>query len=405
MSDFVPTRAAGLAAMDAFIPAMGVQYAEGRNYDYGPKKHVSVSVLSPYLRRRLVTEAEAVTVALNAHGKVDAAKFVQEVIWRSYFKGWLEQRPQVWDSYVHGLQLDLVSLKRDRSLRRDVALAENGETRLDYFNAWAQELIETGYLHNHARMWFASIWIFTLALPWHLGADFFYRHLLDGDAASNTLNWRWAAGLHTRGKPYPARAENIATFTSGRFRPRDLDLAVVTQGLETTEPDGLPPILHLRDIEALKPELPTALLLTDEDCQIEDFNLLSTKICTTATLSCTQLRSPREVADAVLSFEKGALADTAARLNVIPSCLTANHPQDLADWAAKAGAKQIFTPFITRGPLRDWMDLATPFLAQHGITLCEQRRDWDEAIWPYATAGFFKVKKQIPRILERTVLK
>jgi deoxyribodipyrimidine photo-lyase len=65
-----------------------------------------------------------------------------------------------------------------------------------------QELVETGYLHNHARMWFASIWIFTLRLPWELGADFFLRHLLDGDAASNTLSWRWVAGLHTKGKHY-----------------------------------------------------------------------------------------------------------------------------------------------------------------------------------------------------------
>jgi deoxyribodipyrimidine photo-lyase len=405
MSDFVTTRAAGLAVMNPFIPAMGDQYADCRNYNYGPKKHLSVSVLSPYLRRRLVTEVEAVTVALDAHGPVDAAKFVQEVIWRGYFKGWLEQRPQVWDNYVNGLNIDLVSLKRDCCLPRDIALAESGETKLDYFNAWVNKLIETGYLHNHARMWFASIWIFTLAFPWHLGTGFFYRHLLDGDAESNTLNWRWAAGLHARGKPYPARTENIATFTAGRFRPRNLDLAVVTHGLEATGPGGLPPLLQLRNIDSLKSELSTALLLTDEDCRIEDFNFSGINICAKATLWCTQLRSPRIVSETVLLFENGALNDTAIRLNVIPTCLTTNHPQDLLNWAAKAGAKQIFTPFITRGPLRDWMDRASPLLAQHGITFCEQRHDWDEAIWPYATAGFFRVKKQIPRILEWTVIK
>ncbi len=82
-----------------------------------------------------------------------------------------------------------------------------------------------GYLHNHARMWFASIWIFTLRLPWVLGADFFMRHLCDGDPASNTLSWRWVAGLHTRGKTYLARASNIATYTGGRFTPQDHDLA------------------------------------------------------------------------------------------------------------------------------------------------------------------------------------
>jgi deoxyribodipyrimidine photo-lyase len=78
------------------------------------------------------------------------------------------------------------------------------------FDDWAQELVATGYLHNHARMWFASIWIFTLRLPWELGADFFLRHLIDGDPASNTLSWRWVGGLHTPGKTYLATADNIA---------------------------------------------------------------------------------------------------------------------------------------------------------------------------------------------------
>ena len=161
---------------------------------YGPGAHKAVSVLSPYIRRRLVLESDAVAAALAAHGPEAAEKFVQEVIWRGYFKGWLERRPQVWDSYVTGLEADLTALDRDRRLRRDVERAMNGQTGLECFDAWATELVDTGYLHNHARMWFASIWIFTLGLPWRLGADFFYRHLLDGDAASNTLGWRWAAG-------------------------------------------------------------------------------------------------------------------------------------------------------------------------------------------------------------------
>jgi deoxyribodipyrimidine photo-lyase len=250
-------------------------------------------------------------------------------------------------------------------------------------------------------MWFASIWIFTLKLPWRLGADFFYRHLLDGDAASNTLNWRWAAGLHTRGKPYPARAKNITTFTTGRFHPRDRDLAEVTQGLDATEPDGLPTVLPLRDVHPPAPGVPTALLITDEDCRIEDFDLSGLDVCATATLSCSHLRSPRPVADAVVEFEGGALVDAAARLNVTPTQLEADDPNALLSWATKAGATQIFTPYITRGPLFDWLGRAQPLLAQSGLTLCEYRRDWDGAIWPHATAGFFKVRKQIPHILEK----
>ena len=403
MADLVPTRAAGLNAMQAFIPAMGRRYERGRNYDHGAGRHTAVSMLSPYIRRRLITEQEVVQTALDAHGPDGAEKFVEEVIWRGYYKGWLERRPQVWDSYVQGLDADLVSLKRDRRLRRDVELAETGQTSLDYFNAWAHELVETGYLHNHARMWFASIWIFTLGLPWRLGADFFYRHLLDGDAASNTLGWRWAAGLHTRGKPYPARTQNIDTFTNGRFTPKHDELALVEQGLEASEPDGLPSVQPLRNMREALSDLPTLILITDEDCQIEDFDLSALDLRGSATLSCSHLRSLRPVSERVCAFERGALKDASSRLNLDVTPLTAADPSVLADWAEQAGAKQIFTPFVTHGPLRDWLDLAEHKLEERGITLCEQRRAWDEAIWPYATAGFFKVRKKIPQILESTL--
>ncbi|AZL61009.1 deoxyribodipyrimidine photolyase [Tabrizicola piscis] len=382
---------------------MGWRYANGRNYDRGPGQHKAVSVLSPYIRRRLVTEAEVVTAALAAHGPEASEKFVQEVIWRSYFKGWLERRPQVWASYRQGLEADLAALDRDRRLRRDVERAMDGQTGLACMDAWAEELVETGYLHNHARMWFASIWIFTLGLPWRLGADFFYRHLLDGDAASNTLGWRWVAGLHTRGKPYHAQAWNIATFTGQRFTPRETDLVEVTQGLEATEPDGLPSLQPIRSPRAPEPGRPTALLLTDEDCCIEDFDLAGLNIVATATLAASHLRSPLPVAAAVATFEAGALADTAARAGLTPINLRADHPDGLAKWAASVGASQIATPYITKGPLMDWMDEATPYLAAKGIVLAEWRREWDSTIWPHASAGFFKVKQQIPQILARLV--
>jgi len=404
MTPFTATRAQGEVLLQAFVPRMGRRYANGRNTDHGPGAHKAVSVLSPYVRRRLVLEQDLVAAALAAHGPEEGEKFIQEVIWRGYFKGWLERRPQVWDSYRAGLEDDLAALDRDRRQRRDVERAMNGQTGLECFDAWASELVETGYLHNHARMWFASIWIFTLGLPWRLGADFFFRHLLDGDAAANTLGWRWVAGLHTRGKPYPADAQNIATFTAGRFTPRPSDLAEVTQGLEACEPDGLPSVLPLRAAIGPKPRQPTALLITDEDCRVEDFDLAALDIRTTATLACSHLRSPWPVSDLVTAFEAGALTDAAKRVVPAPVvALSAGDAAALAKWATAAGASQIATAYVTRGPLRDWLDQAAPALEAAGITLCEWRRDWDSAIWPHATAGFFKVKQNIPRILEQAL--
>jgi deoxyribodipyrimidine photo-lyase len=399
MTDWTPTRTVGEEILAAFTPRMGRRYANGRNTDHGPGAHKAVSGLSPYIRRRLVLESDAVAVALAAHGPEDAEKFVQEVIWRGYFKGWLERRPQVWTSYAGGLEADLAAIDIDRRQRRDVDRAVNGQTGLSCFDAWATELVDTGYLHNHARMWFASIWIFTLGLPWRLGADFFYRHLLDGDAASNTLGWRWVAGLHTRGKPYPAEAQNIATFTAGRFTPRRSDLAEVTQGLEATEPDGLPPVVPLRVILPPQPNRPTALLITDEDCRVEDFDLAALDIRSVATLAASHLRSALPVSDLVTGFEAGALADAAKRLDAIPVALHAADPEALAKWAVTSGVTQIVTPYVTTGSLRDWLDQAAPSLGKAGIALCEWRRDWDSAIWPHATAGFFKVRQNIPRIL------
>ena len=403
MTDWNATRAEGDKRLTAFTPRMGLRYANARNSDRGPGRHTAVSVLSPYIRRRLVLESDLVASALAAHGSRDAEKFVQEVICRGYFKGWLERRPQVWASYRMGLEGDLAALDRDHRLRRNVTRAMGWQTGLACFDSWAEELVDTGYLHNHARMWFASIWISKLGLPWRLGADFFNRHLLDGDAASNTLGWRWAAGLHAWGKPYPARADNIATFTSGRFSPRPGDLAEATQGLEASEPDGLPPVLLLRPVMPPQPGQPTALLITDEDCRVEDFGLAALDVRTVATLTASHLRSPLAVADNVLLFENAALTDTAMRAGGTFKSLRAADPEKLAKLAAAAGATQIATACVTTGTLRDWLIDAAPALTARGITLCEWRRDCDSAIWPHAAAGYFKVKKQILRLLEELI--
>lgn len=393
------TRAAGEAQLLGFVPRMGRRYASGRNYDRGPGRHSAVSTLSPYLRRRLVLEQDVVAAALAEHGAEGAEKFVQEVLWRGYFKGWLERRPGIWTSYLEGLAQDFAQVDADRRLRRQLSAAEAGETGLACFDAWAQELVETGYLHNHARMWFASVWIFTFKLPWRLGADFFYRHLLDGDPASNTLSWRWVAGLHTRGKTYQARAWNIAKYTDQRFTPRDTELAAEAQALTAEEPEGLPPVSPLREPVAPEPGLPTLLLITEEDCRVEDFDLGALDVRAAATLSASHLRSSLPVGENVRAFEDAALVDAATRSGFEATPLQATSVDALSGLAVHRGIRQIVTPYVPEGPLRDWLRGNEPALAQAGMRFCELRRDWDTAVWPHATAGFFKVKQRIPEIL------
>ena len=212
--NFLPSRSAAIEQLERFIENNLNQYAKLRNFDYGSKKRNNISCLSPYISHGIINEIEVIDKSLKKFSFTKNEKFIQEVLWRVYWKGWLELRPTVWKDYLS----DLEKIRKDYTNDQDYKNAINGGTNLKCFDEWVKELKENNYLHNHARMWFASIWIFTLKLPWQLGAEFFLQHLFDGDAASNTLGWRWVAGVQTKGKNYIAKEWNIKLFSDNRFQ-------------------------------------------------------------------------------------------------------------------------------------------------------------------------------------------
>jgi deoxyribodipyrimidine photo-lyase len=388
MTDFVPTRAAGLDRLAAFLPQAGRDYAALRNLDLPGHPHVST--LSPWLRHRLVTEAEVIHATLRAHPR-GAEKFLAEVWWRTYWKGWLELRPSVWTAYRQGLQAALNRLAVEPGLAARAEAAMLGETGIDGFDHWAKELTETGYMHNHARMWFASIWIFTLRLPWELGADFFLRHLIDGDPASNTLSWRWVGGIHTPGKTYLATAANIAKNTHGRFAP---------DGLAATAP-ALPmsPLPAPRSApigETWDPTLPSLLLVTDEDLSPEFILTQGLRPICTAALTDVEGRSPLAVAGPVCRFTKGAMAETLTRLSA-PDAPVHSDETTLLDHAEMQGVAQIVTPYAPVGPVATRLAHLAKMAKARGITLVRVLRDHDRQAWPHATHGFFRFREAVMR--------
>jgi len=396
-----PTREAGLSRLDAFAPRAGRDYAGTRNFDFGPGQRDNVSMLSPWLRHRLVLEEEVIARALERHSLSTAEKFVQEVVWRTYFKGFMEQRPSIWQDYRADVADLTERLETEPGLRTGYTEAVEGRTGIDCFDAWARELVETGYLHNHARMWFASIWIFTLRLPWQLGADFFLRHLLDGDPASNTLGWRWVGGLHTRGKTYLARADNIAKYTDGRFNPAG-QLATSAPPLEE---EAEHPLVPLRLPDTIRPER-AGLLVSEDDCAPETIAWPVQPVAAIG-LTATQARSSLPVAQGVYGFTRGAVADALARA-------AAHHGVEshqagaedrgaaLAEWAQASALDAVMTAYAPVGPAAERLAAAREALAAAGVRLIEVRRDWDTSAWPHATKGFFKVKKQIPALIAAT---
>jgi deoxyribodipyrimidine photo-lyase len=269
-----------------------------------------------------------------------------------------------------------------------------GDTGIACFDAWARELAQTGYLHNHARMWFASIWIFTLGLPWALGADFFLRHLRDGDPASNTLSWRWVAGLHTQGKHYVASAENIAKFTEGQFFPSG-QLAQGPAPLPWQAPPAprsLPPTL------AVHAGLRTGLLIHDEDVALDQALNDCPETVAVGRLNSAGHLSPLIVAPMVTDWAEGAITHALARHPQLAPA-TALTPETITEWAKSEGLEQIVTPYAPTGPVAEALETAQSAMDAAGIRLCQIRRTYDSRAWPFATHGFFRFKDQIPALL------
>ena len=394
---FEPTRTAGLEALSAFLPHAGADYAKLRNYDLPEQSHPHVSCLSPYVRHRMVTEEEVLRSVLGRHSLRAAEKFVQEVYWRTYWKGWLQMRPGVWSGYRAALSRCRDRLATEAGLRQAWEDACLGRTGLAPFDAWAQELSQTGYLHNHARMWFASIWVFTLRLPWELGADFFMRHLLDGDPASNTLSWRWVAGLQTKGKTYLARPSNIAKYTRGRFA----DMGDLARDAIALAGPAHPSRSALPTSDDWVPAPGTGVLLTEDDMSPGWLLEGGDTAVGAAALHGTKARSPLAVSERVLNFTEAALKDALSRnaSRLGPAGPVTTDPQIIVAWARAQNLSRVLTSFSPVGPAAQQIRALRPLLEEAGIDLVTRIRPFDAEAWPHATHGFFRFKEHIPRLV------
>jgi deoxyribodipyrimidine photo-lyase len=385
---FIPTRAAALARLEEFLPAAG-SYAAERNYVR--PGHDNVSRISPWVQKRLLLESEIVAAARAQWSFPAVEKFVQEVYWRTYWKGWLEQRPAAWTRWVEAVPRLRASLTAEQGSALAAALA--GRTGIAGFDDWARELVATGYLHNHARMWFASIWIFTLKLPWELGAAFFYEHLLDGDVASNTLSWRWVAGLQTPGKTYVARADNIAFYTDGAHVPEASQL--VSTAFPITEP-ALPKVSAWTEdpLWINSAEGRAGLWLHPEDLAAERGELSAEKFVAINASWPKPMAKKAGWSEPVATWTQAALHDGAGRavahFGADVSCeLSDDMAATMVAWAWQHQLTRVvaYRPFV--GPWLIEAQAVESALAQAGIAVTWRRRAWDAEHFPHATRGYF----------------
>lgn len=392
--DWTPTREEALHRLEIFLNRAG-DYASQRNFDRGAGERSNVSLLSPYLRHRLITEEEVWNTVLNRHDFSKVEKFLQEVVWRTYWKGWLERRPSVWDEWVQSPR------ETDKHPGLERALA--GETGIDPFDEWVQELKEHNYLHNHTRMWFASIWIFTLGLPWQPGAAFFLEHLYDGDAASNTLGWRWVAGIQTPGKHYLARRNNIQRYTEGRLDPGDCLNEEAEPIPATGKPPTVDPVLP-QPIPEDPPGERDAIFLTSDDLAPETlFDGQSFQALAGGRPEEIFPNTPPE-SEKVTRFRRNAIRSTLERLSRSwgepGQWLPRATAPEILEWAAAHHIRRLWIAHPPVGPTRAPLLELAEELRGKGIETRWYAREWDRRLHPYAKAGFFRFKKEaIPDLL------
>lgn len=372
-----------------FIPSAGHHYRTKRNYDFDPNDRSNVSALSPWVRLRILPEWDIVREVLDQHAPSDASKFIDEVCWRTYWKGWLQLRPTVWDAYLAELD-DAKNAARRNSLSQETLQAKSG---IECMDTWTRELIETGYLHNHARMWYASIWIHTLKLPWTLGADFFLKHLLDGDAASNTLSWRWVAGLHTEGKTYLASAANIEKYTAERLNPKE---SLADQPILLAADKAKHPIQALEHFDELPNKNRVGVLINEEDLSAVDWLYNQTTHVTVAGLIPLDAYEAYEINPSVIEFRKSCMEEVLSKH--APACTTIT---EVVNWAVSANLQHVVMPTPPVGVWNTITPLLKASLAKHDIQLSLTRHWWDEHFYPYANSGFFRFKKAIPSALDQ----
>ena len=374
--NFEASRAKALDKLNYFVENNLSEYSKLRNFDYGPDNRSNISCLSPYITHGIINEKEVIKKSLDKFSFAKNEKFIQEVLWRTYWKGWLELRPSVWTDFL----IELKKIKGDFQNNQNYKNAIDGKTNVECFNYWVNELKENNYLHNHTRMWFASIWIFTLNLPWQLGAEFFMQHLYDGDAASNTLGWRWVAGVQTQGKHYLASEWNIKKFTNNRFSNIKLN-------------ENAPPKISEKKYSILKQDFinpenidQNNLIIFENNLCFETSDFQNNKFKKFYIISNKNENRCIKLSEKVLKFKSSLIQDQEQRFkNQSFDC-------EVIDISEIKKIEKAVGLYPTIGENLDYLNSNT-------FKINFLYRELDQNSWQYCNKGFFNFKNYIPKII------
>ncbi len=188
-----------------------IEYAHTRNFING-----AVSYLSPYISRGVISPSSIVELLKEkGYDFEQMQKFIQELAWREYFQ-------RVWQHLEDDMFEDIRHRFTGIQHRQMPIALLKASTSINALDAGINSLYNSGYMHNHLRMYTASVACNIAKANWQLPAQWMYYHLLDGDLASNTCSWQWVAGTFSA-KQYFCNQENINKYTGSTEKNTFLD--------------------------------------------------------------------------------------------------------------------------------------------------------------------------------------
>ncbi len=231
-----------------------VKYGSTRNYINGAVTH-----LSPYLSRGIIsTKFVLDDILQRGYEPYQIEKFIQELAWRDYWQ-------QVWIAKGTAINEDLKHPQFPVSNNSISKAIVNASTGIEAIDKAIQQFYRTGYLHNHVRMYIASIACNIAQSYWKMPARWMYYHLLDADWASNALSWQWVAGANAN-KKYVANQENINKYCFTNQKDTFLDvpyetlpLIEIPETLKETEQLELKTPLPAKKEIVIDKKLPTCI--------------------------------------------------------------------------------------------------------------------------------------------------
>jgi deoxyribodipyrimidine photo-lyase len=274
---------------------------------------------------------------------------------------------------------------------------------------FAGQLLQTGYLHNHARMWWASFWIHAERLPWELGAAHFFEHLIDADPASNTLSWRWVAGLQTPGKTYIVRLSNLEKYCAEDLLADRSGVERIADGM--VNPCGVEEFADLTRVplSTCDVELPSSagrcgVWLHPDDLAPEFVEGALLPVTTVAAFHVPAIYSRMKLSELRVRHLTAAIDKAVERYRqllcvpcecrVVPDVATG-----LASWARSHSLDTVVAARPYVGPIADALPQIRELLKASGVTLVLIRNASDLRDFPAARSGFFPFWERTARVV------